>query len=57
MEMLQFLRFDNKNERSQRLEKDKFALVSRVWNTFIENKIVISQLQISQWMNSFSQRM
>jgi len=37
MEMLRFLRFDNKNERSQRLGKDKFALVSRLWNTFIEN--------------------
>lgn len=37
MEMLRFFRFDNKNERSQRLGKDKFALVSRVWNAFIKN--------------------
>lgn len=37
MEMLRFFRFDNKNERSQRLGKDKYALVSRVWNAFIKN--------------------
>lgn len=37
MEMLRFLRFDNKYERSQSFGKNKFALVSRVLNTFIKN--------------------
>lgn len=37
IEILKFLRFDNKNERSQRLGVDKFALISKVWYAFIEN--------------------
>ena len=36
-EILRLIRFDKKNERSQRLQTDKFALVSEVWNKFIEN--------------------
>lgn len=37
LEILRFIRFDKRNERSQRLKTDKFALVSTVWNKFIEN--------------------
>lgn len=37
MEVLRFIRFDKRNERSERLKTDKFALVSRIWNRFIEN--------------------
>jgi hypothetical protein len=36
-EILRFLRFDIKNQREQRLKSDKFAMVSDVWNKFIEN--------------------
>lgn len=36
-EILRFIRFDNKSKRSQRLQTDKFALISTVWNKFIEN--------------------
>ena len=36
-EILRFIRFDKRNERSQRLQTDKFALVSTVWDKFIEN--------------------
>lgn len=36
-EILRFLRFDKKSIRSQRLQTDKFALISTVWNKFIEN--------------------
>jgi len=36
-EILRYLRFDEKSTRSQRLQEDKFALVSVVWNRFIEN--------------------
>lgn len=36
-EIMRFIRFDNKTERSQRLETDKFALISEVWCKFIEN--------------------
>ncbi|CAK9832670.1 PiggyBac transposable element-derived protein 4 [Anthophora retusa] len=36
-EILRLIRFDKKNERSQRLQTDKFALVSEVWKKFIEN--------------------
>lgn len=36
-EILRLIRFDKKNERSQTLQTDKFALVSEVWNKFVEN--------------------
>ena len=36
-EILRFIRFDKRNERSQRLKTNKFALVSTVWDAFIEN--------------------
>ncbi|XP_042911628.1 piggyBac transposable element-derived protein 4-like [Parasteatoda tepidariorum] len=36
-EIMRFLRFDIKSTRSDRLQTDKFALVSDVWNRFIEN--------------------
>jgi len=36
-DILRFIRFDKKSERSQRLRSDKFALVSAVWDKFIEN--------------------
>ena len=38
-EILRFLRFDKKSSRSERLQTDKFALFSTVWNRFIENFI------------------
>ena len=37
MEILRFIRFDKKSERSKRLQNDKFALISEIWNKFIEN--------------------
>uniref|UniRef100_A0A1A9VXV7 DDE_Tnp_1_7 domain-containing protein n=1 Tax=Glossina austeni TaxID=7395 RepID=A0A1A9VXV7_GLOAU len=36
-EIMRFIRFDNKNQRSQRLQNDKFASISEVWYKFIEN--------------------
>jgi len=36
-EIMKFIRFDNRNQRSQRLQNDKFALISEVWYKFIEN--------------------
>ncbi|KAL9905270.1 rhodopsin 4 isoform 1-T4 [Glossina fuscipes fuscipes] len=36
-EIMRFIRFDNKNQRSQRLQNDKFALISNVWYKFMEN--------------------
>ncbi|XP_055388036.1 piggyBac transposable element-derived protein 4-like, partial [Condylostylus longicornis] len=36
-EILRFIRFDKKNERSSRLQVDKFALVSETWNAFMNN--------------------
>lgn len=36
-EIMRFIRFDNKNQRSQRLQNDKFALISEVWYSFIKN--------------------
>ena len=36
-EILRFLRFDEKTTRSTRLQTDKFALASKMWNKFIEN--------------------
>ena len=38
-EILRFLRFDTKSDRSQRLKTDRFALFSVVWNRFIDNCI------------------
>lgn len=38
-EIMRFLRFDLKSTRSARLKTDKFALVSTVWDRFIENCI------------------
>ncbi|KOX75774.1 hypothetical protein WN51_12562 [Melipona quadrifasciata] len=38
IDILRFIRFDKKkNERSKRLKTDKFALISKIWETFIEN--------------------
>lgn len=36
-EIMKFLRFDHRSERSLRLQQDKFALISDVWKKFIEN--------------------
>uniref|UniRef100_A0A1A9V044 DDE_Tnp_1_7 domain-containing protein n=1 Tax=Glossina austeni TaxID=7395 RepID=A0A1A9V044_GLOAU len=36
-EIMRFTRFDNKNQRSPRLQNDKFASISQVWYKFIEN--------------------
>lgn len=36
-EILRYIRFNKKDQRSQRLQTDKFALVSAVWDKFIEN--------------------
>ncbi|KAJ8888997.1 hypothetical protein PR048_008491 [Dryococelus australis] len=36
-EIMKFIRFDLKDQRSARLVKDKFDLVSEVWDSFIEN--------------------
>ena len=36
-EIMRFIRFDLKNQRSQRLQNDKFALISEIWYPFIEN--------------------
>lgn len=35
--IMRFLRFDDKETRKQRLETDKFALMSYIWYGFIEN--------------------
>ena len=37
LEIARFIRFDVKSTRSARLQTDKFALFSYVWNRFIEN--------------------
>ena len=37
VETLKFIRFDKKDNRSHRLKNDKFALISTVWDKFIEN--------------------
>ncbi|XP_073528958.1 uncharacterized protein [Phyllobates terribilis] len=39
VEIMRFLRFDEKSTRSERLQMDKFALFSTVWDRFIENCI------------------
>ena len=36
-EIMRYLRFDLKRTRSQRLQSDKFALASEVWQKFINN--------------------
>ena len=36
-EIMRYIRFDMKNERSTRLIDDKFCLASDIWNPFIEN--------------------
>lgn len=36
-DILWFIRIDTKNERSERLKTDKFALISKIWEKFIEN--------------------
>ena len=36
-EIMKFLRFDKKSDRTQRLQTDKFTLISKVWYAFIEN--------------------
>lgn len=38
-EISRFLRFDIKSTRRERLKKDKFAMISEVWNRFVENCI------------------
>ena len=38
-EILRFLRFDVRSTRSVRLQTDKFALISDVWNRFVDNCI------------------
>jgi hypothetical protein len=37
IEIMKFLRFDEKSTRQQRLPADKFALFSEIWNLFISN--------------------
>ncbi|XP_071871615.1 uncharacterized protein [Bombus fervidus] len=37
VEILKFIRFEEEDDRSQRLKNDKFALISTVWDKFIEN--------------------
>lgn len=36
-QILRFIRFDKRTERSRRLQTNKFALVSEIWDKFIEN--------------------
>lgn len=36
---MKYIRFDIKSERSARLQKDKFALISDVWNKFMQNRL------------------
>ena len=36
-DIMEYLRFDMKSTRSERLKTDKFALFSDIWNIFIEN--------------------
>ena len=36
-EIMRFIQFDKKSERSQRLRTNKFAMVSTIWDRFIEN--------------------
>lgn len=36
-QILRFIRFDKRTERSRRLQTNKFALVLEIWDKFIEN--------------------
>lgn len=36
-EIMKFIRFDKENERSQRLQINKYAMISTIWDRFIEN--------------------
>ncbi|XP_017767290.1 PREDICTED: piggyBac transposable element-derived protein 4-like [Eufriesea mexicana] len=36
-EIMRFIRFDDRNQRSQQLQTDKFAMISEVWYKFIDN--------------------
>ncbi|KAF7640843.1 hypothetical protein LDENG_00010390, partial [Lucifuga dentata] len=38
-DIMQFLRFDKKETRRTRLQENKFALVSEIWEKFVENSI------------------
>ena len=38
-EIMRFLRFDVRSTRSARLQTDKFALISDIWNRFVDNSI------------------
>ena len=38
-EIMRFLRFDLCSTRSARLQTDKFALISDIWNRFVDNSI------------------
>ncbi|CAD1469963.1 unnamed protein product, partial [Heterotrigona itama] len=35
MQILRFIRFDKRTERSERLRTNKFALISEIWNKFL----------------------
>ena len=39
-EIMRFLRFDLRNTRLSRLQTNKFALISAIWDKFVENSIV-----------------
>ena len=39
-DIMRFFRFDKQSTRLSRLQTDKFALISAVWDKFIENCIV-----------------
>ncbi|XP_073529607.1 uncharacterized protein [Phyllobates terribilis] len=50
VEIMRFLRFDEKSTRSERLQTDKFALFSTVWDRFIENYLrEIDQTYLLPW--------
>ncbi|XP_071746194.1 piggyBac transposable element-derived protein 4-like [Lepeophtheirus salmonis] len=36
-ELLRYIRFDIRSTRSQKLQNDKFALISMIWDRFVEN--------------------
>ena len=38
-EIMRFLRFDLRSTKSARWQTDKFALISDIWNRFIDNSI------------------
>ena len=38
-EIMRFLRFDLRSTRSARLQTDKFAFISNIWNRFVDNSI------------------